>query len=255
MRRRWGQVLASRAIGKGSRRLIPRNMHPKRGKQGTLFPGRADVQQISQKVTKLRGIDFYMKEKLGGDASGDVIAKRRRLNSTWLGLHADTKEMYKARARAANDEWGPGVRWTFSDLVGREADFPGGALSKSRAMNVAADHTMEDLLNHEIWSAGANVAAYGTGLRPSAVSTAPEDDVAAAANRVFQYDPRPKDSLKGSHQPFVACSVRCYGLCEKDPLRAALDIGAWNVFVAVSREKLMDMLPLLIKLQVGEHLS
>jgi hypothetical protein len=121
---------------------------------------------------------------------------------------------------------------------------------KFRALKV----TVDKMINHEVFSAGAGLHDFANGFKPCHVrSDLTREQVSERLKDIFSYDPRPVKNPPGRMSHFEPCAIRNGGFCDKwDMLASARNLTV-GIYAAARFWK--DQFPVLLEFEVGQDAS
>ena len=198
-----------------------------------------------------RGLDLFVRERFP-EAGADVgvMERRARCTQMWKDLTPAERSVYNGRAQARAEEGQNEI----PDLAhfGQLDQSELGRTKLKRARTESAMRSLKMLREHPAWRAGANVDAYGVGLRPDLVLPGTNNHFAAEADRLFGFSPIAKPKLDHVSKPFQTCAILYGGVCETDPFFEQVQIAMRNFYVEMVNIKVHKDGPVLINLSLPD---
>jgi hypothetical protein len=243
LRRSFAQAAASLRVGRWRQR-----------RRDGLVEARAfrKVNQTSSRLPRVRSFDVFIRENFASQPEGLTMAqKRQRLNTEWKSLNRDCLPHYDGKAEAetkANEELDSADFQTFmASQTRRHLGTDRSVAMKRRAV----DRTFRAMHEHPVWSAGAQLACFDSGIKPELVAEDPDESMRTAANELFRFDDREVPTRKHTMKPFKACCLRFGGLCQSDPIQPFCTMATKNMIKVFSSQQVNKSMPLLVRIQVG----
>ena len=176
-----------------------------------------------------RSVDSFKRLEWNSEAAGNgtFSEKTAALMAKWHGMSKEEKSHYGSVA-SVEDEVADGVRAKNGGFIEKTGDgsehtvsttnLQGGQQTKRTATRAAVLRSMERMLDHPIFTAGAGVSDFETGLRPDYVNVENTDlQMKAESDALFGYDDVAVENPAGPMRAFRVCKQKHGGLCTKDP--------------------------------------
>lgn len=183
------------------------------------------------------------------------MAERRRVDAAWHMLPPERRLYYKGLAKAQTDEHAELSKLPLKELVEEIRSRDVDASAPRGLKRKAAKLTFDQMSNHPIWQAGAQMMCMGSGLRQELVQDASQEQATIKCNKAFEYDSTPLPSHIGTLIPFSPCSIRCGGLCENDAHYHRAMTGTANIYTIMrvaAGKNLNLVLPLILHMRASE---
>ena len=174
-------------------------------------------------------------------------AEERRISERWRSLMPEQQDVYRQQADEDNDRQELGLAPLLPD--DRQA-----TRSDRRRRKRIAFAQLDEVIQHEAWSAGAATACFGCALRPDHVNKDLTDAVVQRrATEYFQYDDEINVNPEVMPQSETPCHRAYGGLCQQyDDVDKVCTVLA-NLYSTMKTEGVkQDKLPLVLALCIPE---
>ena len=226
----------------------------------TQDPERKKTSKIAQhegksRVTKVRAYDMYIRSNYSSRLEGNTtFEKRKTLDASWKALSDPEKAAYQHAADRENDRVAEHEGENFPAYLARmKQEIVVGSHAKSSASKErfrAIQVTLDELINHPVFSSGARIHDFGHGIRPELINA--EWTISQArdeCSRLFDYDAVPIATPNVLPRCFSPCTQSNGGFCCTSELLGSANTLTYNVYARCKRWK--DEFPILLEFASG----
>ena len=195
------------------------------------------------KVTQVRGYDMYSRSNFSDSLEGNTIfEKRKSMDLKWKALSENEKNGYKNAAAAENARVAERGNETFPEFLARMEREPvvvrSNNLKHLRERFKSVHNSLDEIVNHDVYSAGSRMHDFSHGIRPEIIETDwTRQQAHEECRRLFDYDHKPCASPSKLPRCFYPCTQLCGGICCTSTLAESAQNLTYNLYARCSRWK------------------
>lgn len=206
----------------------------------------------TRRLARIRAYDCFVIENYRCQPQGLTLPQKRKLvDVEWKQLPEERKAYYEGQAEAeiklASELDGVAVKGWLDSEARR-------SMRKHRTLTAkrqAIAQTFRHMQEREVWKAGSQLASFESGLKASKVLASESDKkLKDIADQIFAFDAKAMPSHSRPMRPTVVCSIRCGGLCSRDPMYERCRVGALNLHRLLKSSGVMPELPVMLRVYV-----